>query len=172
MLFANENQDSFNLYNIRSKNRAIEFYSFLIGKSFQFSQDENGEELILENEYYRIVFTHDQDCCESVFIEDVIGELSDLNDSPLLMAECVKSHDASGYESQTHTWYKFATINGYVTIRFWGGSNGYYSESVDVYVTDKSTGQIESIGASPYGTLAHDAEKTFELIVREIRQGS
>ena len=87
---------------------------------------------------------HEQDCCESVDIEDIAGDLQDLIGSPVLVAEEVSSGDRerdtaaepAGWvpgeydESYTWTFYKIDTAKGGVTIRWFGSSNGYYSESV------------------------------------------
>lgn len=124
----------------------------LIGKTMASVENVNNEELVFtttEGKKYKLY--HSQDCCESVTIDDIVGDLNDLVGTPLLNAEEVSY---SGEEelppdervrlqmeraqdkyrcddSCTWTFYKFATIKGYVDIRWLGTSNGYYSESVD-----------------------------------------
>ncbi len=80
---------------------------------------------------------HSQDCCESVSIEDVIGDVADLIGSEILIAE-ERTSDTNPDDIKkewqdcfTWTFYELATNKGSVTIRWYGESNGYYSESVD-----------------------------------------
>ena len=110
---------------------------------------------------------HSQDCCENVSVEEVIGDIKDLLDHPILLAEEVSSENPdeatlekrkaewvaegteyystfesflrSRYESETWTFYKISTIKGSVTIRFYGSSNGYYSERVSFIQTNGSS---------------------------------
>lgn len=88
---------------------------------------------------------HRRDCCEIVYIEDVCGDLSDLEGSPIHLAEVVVDSPCrgTGMNSDSFTWtfYKLATAKGYVTIRWYGTSNGYYSESVDFEALDEDPGR-------------------------------
>jgi hypothetical protein len=82
----------------------------------------------------KYVMHHVQDCCESVYLEDINGDLNDLLESPLLKAEenYSEGEEGNGYESSTYSFYNLATIKGYVTIRWFGDSNGYYSEKASI----------------------------------------
>jgi hypothetical protein len=106
----------------------------MVGKVFTSIRNETYE-LVFENATERFVFFHAQDCCESVSIEDVCGDLEDLVGEPLLLAEEVSGAtepDVEHSESYTYTFYKFATRKGYVDVRWLGESNGYYSEGVSL----------------------------------------
>jgi hypothetical protein len=121
----------------------------MVGKTFT-SVVSTGDEMIFSNDEEQYVFYHSQDCCEHVSIEDICGDLSDLEDTPILMAEQVDSDSMTTYrilrdeydESFTYTFYKFATIKGYVDVRWYGSSNGYYSEEVYLKRIKKDVGSV------------------------------
>ena len=87
----------------------------------------------IDTEGNKYIMYHEQDCCEDVYIESITGNIDYLLNSPVTMAECVTKKGKCEYDWGTETWtfYKLATIKGYVTIRWYGESNGYYSEEVD-----------------------------------------
>jgi len=113
----------------------------LRGKIIVNIENKDNKELIFtldDGDKYKLY--HDQDCCEGVEIDEIIGDLKSLYHSSITLAEEVINEDKnpSGVrvpkyqdtESFTWTFYKLATLSGYVTIRWYGQSNGYYSESV------------------------------------------
>jgi hypothetical protein len=110
----------------------------MVGKVFTRVTGGVGDgEMVFENATERFVFFHSQDCCESVDINDIVGDLEDLAGEPLLLAEEVSGEtpvdfNEMDHESVTWTFYKFATRKGYVDVRWLGESNGYYSEGVSL----------------------------------------
>lgn len=101
--------------------------------------EAESEEVIFELEDGRIFkMYHMQDCCETVRLWDVVGEVRDILNTPILSAReesntrAPKDFTPSKWDdSQTWTFYRITTIKGSVVLRWLGASNGYYSESVD-----------------------------------------
>lgn len=109
----------------------------LLGKTFTEIKGGAGDDEIHFIGDESFTMTHFQDCCESVNVEDVCGDMADLIGEPITFAECVtNADDPPNHEyyddSWTWTFYKLGTAKGSVTIRWLGQSNGYYSEDVDI----------------------------------------
>lgn len=112
----------------------------MIGKTFTSVDHGSDVMTFIANDGTVFHFWHEQNCCESVAIEDIIGDTQDLIGSPMLMAEVVDASNEPAItgpydytpDSFTWTFYKFGTAKGYVTVRWYGTSNGYYSERVSL----------------------------------------
>ena len=81
---------------------------------------------------------HNDLCSEEVSLDDVEGDISDIVGSPITLAEKTTSPDTPEDAqdrlmqlSQTWTFYRIGTAKGLVVLRWFGESNGYYSEEVD-----------------------------------------
>lgn len=126
-------------------------FSELKGKVFSSIEGlSEGEELV---KFYidgklAYILAHFQECCESVYIEDVCGEVEDLIGSEILMAEETSNNDEGRLDeydmSYTWTFYKLATIKGYVTIRWYGTSNGCYGESACLWDATKLLNSVNN----------------------------
>lgn len=73
---------------------------------------------------------HEQECCEGVYLENVDPkELKSILNSKIVLAE--ESSQIGEDNNGTWTFYKIVTKKGFITLRWYGESNGYYSETVD-----------------------------------------
>ena len=118
-------------------------FSDLLGYTLQnVIVNKNGDNdsiIFVVNERLKFKMYHYQDCCESVTINDICGDVQDLVGSPIVRcSEDINTAEDGEYgDTQTWTFYNIATVKGYVTIRWHGSSNGYYSESVDFKLMEK-----------------------------------
>lgn len=117
-------------------------FADLLGKTLTSVEGKVGDERLTfkcsdGSEY---AMQYHQDCCADCSIEDICGDLADLIGSPIVRAEEPSSLDGfdgaaeaskGGYAPESYTWtfYILGTAKGTVTIRWYGSSSGYYSES-------------------------------------------
>jgi hypothetical protein len=123
--------------------------SVLVGKTLTRFDVHRGEDLdedridIVTSDGLHFKMAHERDCRESVNIEDVVGEPEHLLGMPILIAELATSSELGPPRDEqdkdrswTWSFYKFSTNRGSVTIRWFGNSNGYYSEEVSFAIVD------------------------------------
>ena len=84
----------------------------------------------------KVQMFHSQDCCEMVYLDDVVGDLDDLVGSPITVAEYYTHWGTPSYGDLQYTFYRLGTAKGFVTLRWIGESNGYYSTDVDIRMAD------------------------------------
>lgn len=75
-----------------------------------------------------LILFHNEDCCETVSVEEIHGNPEDLIGAIVMVAESRSSVQNS--TTDEWTFYHFITTKGDLTIRWYGESNGYYSMDV------------------------------------------
>lgn len=85
-------------------------------------------------------FYHRQDCCETVLLEDFDATPEDLVNAKIISIEERISYSGKDEIKPLNTWDESYTWSFYViktskftmTLRWYGESNGWYSETVDI----------------------------------------
>jgi hypothetical protein len=98
---------------------------------------EGNDEVVLTTNIGKYRLYHEQDCCEHVVINKVIGNVNDLVGEVIFAEEDAGANDPDWfnekfYEDDSHTWTKYVLKNDNASLEFWflGTSNGYYGEGV------------------------------------------
>lgn len=122
----------------------------MIGKVFVSVTYDDDEVRFTEADGSSFRLYHYQDCCESVEITGVSGNLDNLVGSPIISATCEDgvNPEAEDYEPESSTYevWCFKTGKGTVKVATYGTSNGYYSETYSLEYCDEN-------GKRNYGVL-------------------
>ena len=95
--------------------------------------DPENDVILLTTESGRMIkIYHEQDCCESVRIEDTQGDWHNLIGKVIVTAYADEYESEVEYGSRTETTLTFCVDDATVINRWVGESNGYYSESVHI----------------------------------------
>lgn len=155
-------------------------FSVLIGKTMNLISKTDLSVVMSFSDGSIFKLSHKIEDNENVYIDDITGDLNDLLGSPILQAEestniesPVWSKKNSGYTSCTWAFYKIATVKGWVDIRFFGGSNSYYSTSVDLIqlyggpdiaaISSESVTEKTIVVGQSYSTPAYDTSRLIYL---------
>lgn len=108
----------------------------LVGKTIE-KIDSSNENILFVCKDEAFEMYHMQDCCESVRVHNIDGDLQSLIGKEVVKASCEVSDSWPNdvlmpkyTDSFTWTTFTIETVTSKVTVRWLGESNGYYSESV------------------------------------------
>ena len=96
--------------------------------------DDSDQRVLITLEDGRsFVIEHHQDCCESVWIDSGEQDMLKLQNKKIVEANVEYDEHSTCSESGTVTLFKFRTDEDTVVLKWIGESNGYYSETADIY---------------------------------------
>lgn len=121
------------------------FLNELVGKKVcEMKGQIKDQDFLIKTECgYTFNFYHNQDCCESVYLENIIGDINDILGHEIILAQEeinndeIQDSDVFNQDSFTWTYYRLASEKGLVVLRFYGTSNGYYSEGITISMNPK-----------------------------------
>lgn len=124
-------------------------FSTLKGKTLTgiyFHPEYQDRILITVDEDISYFLYHYQDCCESVYIESISGITGKYGEEILEAVESCRKDphanacrkDPCANESGTFSFYYLKTNTQDICLRWYGTSNGYYSEKVSLYLIPKA----------------------------------
>ena len=92
-----------------------------------------GEEAIVYFYLFDLIYElrHLQECCESVELVDVCGDIEDFSNTTIRRAECNTRDRGTEDGELTYSFYRLDSDKGSLVLRWTGESNGYYSQEVD-----------------------------------------
>lgn len=109
----------------------------LIGETFTNIKVNTCTIEFFTDKYKYVMYPDEENSCNDVDVEleDITGNINDLIGAPIITATVTTDsyedcRDEEYDESWTWTFYNIATQKGHVTLRWYGRSNGYYSEEV------------------------------------------
>lgn len=112
-------------------------FSVLKGLVLESFEEARGpDEIRIQASGKKFRMFHDQDCCETVDIESIhfvpeSGKAKMIGETILDAVEYTMLDKRSDEGEGTYTYYTLRTDSVTITIRWWGTSNGYYSEEAD-----------------------------------------
>lgn len=114
-------------------NKSFKELEFKIIKEIKVTKDSGDDSIVIKFEDgSSLEMCHEQDCCESVWIEDIESNknLSEYKGAVVIDMYVTTAENTEASESGTYTFYNLNTSKGSINIRWNGESNSYYSEEV------------------------------------------